>query len=131
MPRGFVRFVIHKLDPDSGRKQGLFHALADLSRAGKLDPSDSLDYQRVRDWFGEHLPKPGRLARSTRPRAKDVALSWFKDTAAEHIRQMRLLADILERHGIQVDMLRTRRPGYVVYEDDHQVAAEPYSDTGA
>ncbi|MFY7916503.1 MAG: hypothetical protein ACOVPA_17750, partial [Rubrivivax sp.] len=57
--------------------------------------------------------------------------SWFKDTAAEHIRQMRLLADILERHGIQVDMLRTRRPGYVVYEDDHQVAAEPYSDTGA
>lgn len=59
MPRGFVRFVIHKLDLDSGRKQGLFHALADLSRAGKLDPSDSLDYQRVRDWFGEHLPQAG------------------------------------------------------------------------
>lgn len=131
MPRGFVRFVIHKLDPDSGRKQGLFQALADLSRDGKLEPAESLDYQRVRDWFCMHLAKPGRLARSQRPGAKEVALSWFKDTAAEHIRQMRLLADILERHGMEVLMLRSRRPGYVVYGDEHQVAAEPYSDTGA
>ena len=131
MTPGFIRFVVRDLDPDSGRRQGLFQALAELSESGKLDPSQDRDYQRVRDWFSKHLAKPSRLARSPRPRAKNVALSWFKDTAAEHIRQMRLMVDILEGHGIQVDMLCTRRPGYVVYEDDHQVAAEPYSDTGA
>ena len=38
---------------------------------------------------------------------------------------------ILEKHGIVVEMLETERPGYVVYEDDVQVVAEPFSDTRA
>jgi hypothetical protein len=33
--------------------------------------------------------------------------------------------------GIAVEILCTRRPGYVVYEDDHQVAAESFRDSGA
>lgn len=131
MSAGFVRFVVRSLDPDSGRRQGLFQALRELHDAGKLDPLDDRDYVLVREWFNEHLAKPSRFARATSPLAKNVAISWFKDTASEHIRQMRMMAGILERHGVQVEMLRTRRPGYLVYEDDHQVVAEPYSDTGA
>jgi hypothetical protein len=37
------------------------------------------------------------------------------------------MKQILENHGIVVDVIRTNRPGYVVYEDEFQVAAQiPY-----
>ena len=41
------------------------------------------------------------------------------------------LAHLLESNGLRVEVQRTRRPGYVVYEDAHQVTAEPYKETGA
>jgi hypothetical protein len=33
---------------------------------------------------------------------------------------------ILERNGIFVKKIRTDRPGYVVYEDELQIVAEPF-----
>ena len=38
------------------------------------------------------------------------------------------MARILHEHGANVYMLRAQRVGYVVYEDDHQVVAEPFAD---
>ena len=44
---------------------------------------------------------------------------------------MRELASILEGHRVAVDILKTERPGYIVYEDEYQVTAEPFEETGA
>jgi hypothetical protein len=33
---------------------------------------------------------------------------------------------IFEAHGIGTEMLMTDRPGFVVYEDRHQVLVEPF-----
>ena len=128
---GFVRFVIDKADQDSGRRQGLFQALAALDDNGELHASERHTYEDLYEWFRKNLRRPRSFTRSSKPHAKKVAISWFKDTAHEHIRRMRRLADVLEAHGIQITMIRTERPGYIVYEDRHQVAAEPFSDTGA
>ena len=81
------------------------------------------------DWFKQSLPVPDRMSRSKRPHAHRVALSWYKDSAAEHIRRMRTLAGLLGAHGYTVEMLRTNRLGFIVYEDDTQIAAEPFADT--
>ena len=81
------------------------------------------------DWFNENLETPKSFAKSKKPHAKEVAISWFKDTAAEHISKMYEIKSILEAHGIAVDVIRTSRPGYVVYEDDYQITAEPYYET--
>jgi hypothetical protein len=35
---------------------------------------------------------------------------------------------ILEQHSVCVRVLKTDRPGYIVYEDEHQVVAEPFAD---
>lgn len=35
---------------------------------------------------------------------------------------------MLENHGVAVRMLKADRVGYVVYEDDYQIVAEPFSD---
>jgi hypothetical protein len=44
----FVRFVIRDLDGDSGRRQGLFQALADLDDRGDED-----EHQAVAEPFGD------------------------------------------------------------------------------
>jgi hypothetical protein len=125
----FVRFVIHKNDGESGRRQGLFQALAELSEDGLLLGFEQKQHDEVYEWFRQNLKKPRSFTRSTKPHAKKVALSWFKDSATEHIAKMHHLVQILASHGTLVDIIQTERPGYVVYEDQFQVAAEPFKDT--
>jgi hypothetical protein len=125
----YLRFVIHKNDDDSGRRQGLFQALADLNDEGGLLPHEQRQYEEINEWFRRHLRKPRRFTRSSKPHAKNVAISWFKDTATKHITRMHELVQVLQAHGIRVEVMRTERPGYVVYEDGFQVAAEPFRET--
>ncbi|HZS57690.1 MAG TPA: hypothetical protein VFA43_00370 [Gemmatimonadaceae bacterium] len=42
---------------------------------------------------------------------------------------MRQLVTLLEHKDVAVEELRTDKPGYIVYEDEHQVAAVPFSET--
>lgn len=125
----YIRFVIHALDPDSGRRQGLFQALGELASAGKLAVHEQAVYEATRSWFAQHLAAPDALSRSRKSGAHNVALSWFKPSATEHIARMRAFAAILENHDVAVDIVKHDRLGYIVYEDDHQIAAVPYQDT--
>ena len=94
-----------------------------------LSADDDTEIRSIRAWFGAHLKQPDRLALSARPHAKNTALSWFKDTATQHITKMREFADILRPHGFEARIIRTERPGYILYEDEHQVVAYPFADT--
>jgi len=125
----FVRFVIAGLDEESGRRQGLFQAVSGLEHNGDLLPHEQEHYDLIYEWFRHNLRKPRSLTRSSKPHAKNVAISWFKDSAQEHIARMYELVAILSAHGVHAEVLRTERPGYIVYEDDFQVAAEPFNET--
>jgi pyruvate-formate lyase-activating enzyme len=109
--------------------QGIFQAISDLEHAGVLITHEQETYDAVYDWFRINLKKPDSFTRSSKPHAKNVALSWFKDSAKEHMARVYELCAILEAHDVHVEVLRTERPGYVVYEDNFQVAAEPFQDT--
>jgi len=87
----------------------------------------------VSDWFNKHLQTPTRFTAAKPPyyRKQSKAISWFRDTAHEHIGYIREMAAILENHGVPVRMIKAERVGYVVYEDEHQVVAEPFSDVEA
>jgi len=61
-------------------------------------------------------------------RKPNKAISWFKDTAKDHLAHIRDLVGILQNHGIAVQMLKTETVGYVVYEDEYQIVAEPFAD---
>ena len=108
--------------------RGIFTAMGILSdKQGVLEYENEL-YQATLKWFAKNLPVPKLLAGGNyhnRPRA----ISWFKDSAEEHIKRMRELVQILESHGIAVTQFATNRPGKVEYEDAYQIAAVPYKDT--
>ena len=55
-------------------------------------------------------------------------MCWFKPTATEHIAKVREISCILEQHGVYVRVIKAQRPGYVIYEDEYQVVAEPFAD---
>jgi len=124
----YLRFVVSEIDEDSLKGLGVFHAVGDLRRAGKLHPHEEEQHDLIREWFNENLNKPTRFTASKPPfyRKKSKAISWFKHTAHEHLDRVRVLVAILQEHGVSVRMIKTHRVGYVVYEDKYQIVAEPF-----
>ena len=128
----FIRFVVNKEGEESGVPAGVFHALRRLEEIGVLDEAESVLMRQYYRWFKDNLKTPTKLTRSNSKapyRKKRKAISWFKDTATEHLRRIRDINAILEQHDVRVRMIATDRPGYIVYEDDFQVAAESFADT--
>jgi len=126
----YLRFVVAEIDKASERELGVFQAAYNLRDDGKLYPYEEPHLDELRKWFNAHLKEPTRFTTANPPfyRKKNRAISWFKDSAHEHIARMREMVAILENHGIPVQMIKTERVGYVVYEDEHQVVAQPFSE---
>ena len=123
----FVRFVSGEIDKDSQVSAGLFCAAFDL-----LDEMDVVneDYATLADlmgWFREHLKGPfeDRMRSSWRARR---AISWFKPNAHEHLSRAWEMATILERNNVAIRMIKARNAGYILYEDEAQIFAEPFAD---
>ena len=126
----YLRFVVPKIDEDSECMLGVFHAVWDLRDRGLLFPYEEEEHDGIRYWFSEYLETPKRFTAAKRPyyRKKSRAICWFKDSAECHIWRIWGLVAILQEHGVPVRMLKEERVGYVVYEDEYQVAAEPFAD---
>lgn len=89
---------------------------------GTIRGSDANELNDLRGWFSENLEKPTSFGRAKVRRG----ICWFKTAATEHISRIWEMVRILERNGIYVKKIRTDKPGYVVYEDDWQLVAEPF-----
>ncbi len=124
----YVRFVVPERDARSDQKRGIFTALYALEREGELASYELEWFRSIEEWFNDHLERPDRLTWSTRPNAPQRAITWLKMSATEHVSRMRELVTILEHKDLPVEELHTEKPGYIVYEDDHQVAAVPFTD---
>lgn len=126
----YLRFVIDDIDKDSQRMLGVFQAMFYLREEGILYPEEEEEHDALRRWFNKNLERPTRFTASKAPyhHKKYKAISWFKESAHEHIARVRRYAQILENHGFPVQVLRAERVGYVVYEDEYQITAEPFAD---
>jgi hypothetical protein len=118
----YVRFVVGRKDEDSHVEQGIFQAAARAVEWREITGSDADDLQELRVWFSENLRKPTSFGRDNLRRG----ICWFKTGATEHIARIWEMVQILERNGVYVKKIRTDRPGYVVYEDEWQLVAEPF-----
>lgn len=128
----YLRFVCSRIDEDSHRRLGVFQAAYELLRSDVLIESVDKDALRTAlDWYREHLEAPDRLSRSRRANAAPNAISWYRQTAHDHIQHMHQLCIVLNRYGVATEILRTERPGVIVYEDEFQIAAVPFRDTPA
>lgn len=125
MTTTYIRFAISEKDNNSNEKQGFFMAMAELRNSDALYPWEADIDKVVYRWFNDHLLVPHVQSKDN----KVHAISWFKSTAIEYIENMRQFAVILEAHDYTVEQLVTTRPGKILYEDDCQIVAVPFSDT--
>jgi hypothetical protein len=120
--REYVRFVIGRKDEDSHVEQGIFQAAARALEWHNITGSDADELYELRAWFNENLEKPTSFGREK----LRLGICWFKTGSTEHISRIWEMVRILERNGIYVKKIRTDKPGYVIYEDEWQLVAEPF-----
>lgn len=127
-----LRFIVSRVDPDSESPKGLLSAAYDLAREGVQDPHQQEGLSSLVRWFEANLNTPDRFNTSTSKgyyRRKAKGLSWLKDSATECLEKMHRLKAIAEENGIAVHVIHETRVGYIAYEDDLQVVAEPFAST--
>ena len=127
----YLRFVLPRKNSDTGADDGVFEVAYDLQHEGELTPHERQELEGLLSWFGDELVIPTRFNRSKSKghyRRATKGISWLKSSATAHVAKMHRLAAILATQGHHVRVIKTSRPGYVVYEDDHQIVAEPFND---
>lgn len=127
----YLRFVVESIDRDSQLRQGVVLAAHEMKKDPAVAAEDREALNSALGWLDNHLPSPDRFNRTTSKgyyRRRATGISWFKDTAHAHLAHVRELVGILERNGRHVSTLKESRPGYIVYEDEFQVVAEPFAD---
>lgn len=120
--REFIRFVIGRKDEDSRVEQGIFQAVAQAVEWETIAGEDADELNSLRKWFNENLEKPTSFGRGR----LRLGICWFKMDASEHISRIWQMVRILERHDIYVKKIKTDKRGYLIYEDEWQIVAEPF-----
>ena len=120
--REYVRFVTGRKDEESHVEQGIFQGAAQALEWQNITGFNAHELNELRAWFSENLEKPTSFGRDK----LRLGICWFKTGSAEHISRIWEMVHILERNGIYVKKIRTDKPGYVIYEDEWQLVAEPF-----
>ncbi len=120
--REYVRFVIGRKDEDSQVEQGILQAAVQALEWQDITGTDADELNELRAWFSENLEKPTSFGRDK----LRLGICWFKTASSEHISRIWEMVQILERNDIYVKKIRTDKPGYVIYEDEWQLVAEPF-----
>lgn len=128
----YLRFVLPSTVDGFGAREGFFTAAYTLRDDPTVDSATRQRLAELLSWFETNLTTPARFNRSSSKgsyRRATAGVSWFKSTAVEHVQKARELASFLAENGQIVEVLRSERVGYIVFEDDVQVVAEPFADT--
>lgn len=131
---GYIRFVRLSKIKDQSSREGFFCAAYELRDSPGLNNQTVKQVEDLLAWFRKNLTTPQRFGRSTSKgqyRRNTKGICWYKDVASAVIEKSFELAQLLSDNGYPIEVLRTERPGYIVYEDDQQIVAEPFSDTPA
>ena len=123
--RTYVRFVCFQTIGRQRNRLGLFKAIDEAVESEHAPSWAIVEARSLSSWFNSNLAVPKAFSVGGHKGFGQPGLSWFKPTAAEHIRQMHRLKLALEACGVQVELLTTRDPGLIVWQDEHQLIAEP------
>jgi|GEM_PF-3081977 len=107
----FVRFVTIEIHRESHQELGIFHAAGKLRDRGLLSQAEESFLPEIREWFNKNLEKPTRFTSAKPPcyRKRQNGISWFKDSAIEHLGKMREMVALLKHHDLPIRMIKTAR----------------------
>ena len=116
----YLRFQTKSPDCQSGRPTGILVAAHQLRDSNRVSIEEEQWLRKHLAYFNEHLKIPSCLKNPEHRRA----ISWFKG-GSKMIDRVWTLKAFLEELDVFIDVITTRDPGIVVYEDGHQIVAKP------
>ncbi len=122
----YLRFITQFINEDQEVETGIFHALRFICEHTLTLEEDKLKLKNLNGWFNANLDKPNKFSNASRNHPEPISLSWFKDTANEHISKAYEFIEILEKYHLIVEKVTSKNHGYIIYEDDYQVSAIPF-----
>lgn len=128
----YLRFVRPNRVRSMNAREGFFRAAYELRYSESLDKHTSNRLEHLLDWFDTHLIIPDKFHRSKSKAARyrdTRGLSWFKGGENESLDKAFELSSLLNEVGYSIETIKSKRIGYIIYEDNFQVVAEPFTDT--
>lgn len=122
--RIYIRFVCFRLVEGQRQRLGIFQALDEARDCDFAPPWALRQIGETYGWFKENLAVPSHFEKTWGGRGRP-GLSWFKPIAIEHIKQMHQLKLAVEECGLHVEILTTRDPGSIIWQDKYQLVADP------
>ena len=119
----YIRFVCSRLVGGQKHRLGLFQALDEAKKADFAPEWALQEIGQSYGWFKGNLAVPTIYRPGGAASLGQRGLSWFKPAAREHIAKMHALSGALVACGVHIEMLTTRDPGIVIYQDRLQLVA--------
>jgi hypothetical protein len=119
----YTRFVARLMDGDNYSGQGIFMAAIQALEWKEISGADAEKLHEILQWFGTSLQRPASQGRD----GMRHGVCWFKTDAQRHISKIWEIVQVLKRNGIPVKKITTVKPGYIIYEDEWQIVAEPFT----
>jgi hypothetical protein len=123
----FIRFVCGGIDEDSHVSAGLFCAAFDLIRGETLSDHEYGELLDLIRWFNRNLKGPFGY-RLRKPWRAPRSICWFRSDAYEHVKCAWQVVNVLERNDVFMRVIKSRTVGYIIYQDEAQVMAQPSAD---
>lgn len=124
-PGAFVR-VQATVRNERGGFSGVFGLVNRLAFNGELSAEEDRFRRDANRWYDAAYPNPSHADPTVYDHELNPhAAAWFKITAGELVERVEGYLAILDRHGVGYEILRTDRPGRIIYEDPYQVVAVP------
>jgi hypothetical protein len=114
----YVRFQA-RYTGKHGHAVGIFGACHHLRRDGRLSSEEDRLFAEVDAWFDRELRNPEFYEDGNSVNA----ITWFKTSATQLIDRLLPLCDLLQRHGVEYDVVECDDPGRIIYEDEFQIGA--------
>lgn len=127
----YLRFVDARTLTNSGVREGFFVAAYELRKRQSISAWELSEMETCLQWFRQNLPVPDRFNRTTSKgycRRDAKGISWFKNDAKACLTMAYRMFTILNEHGYPVEMIKSDNVGYIIYEDEFQIVAEPFRD---
>lgn len=124
----YTKFITLFLDDFEDEEKGFFNAVRYLNEYGILEDVRKVQLQENLSWIESHFKKHPEFSFPESENEINVAMSWIKGDAIEHLNRMTQLKEILEENDILVEVLEVDKPGKIIYEDEFQVVAIPFAD---
>lgn len=123
----YLRFTTQFIDEDNRTQTGFFKAMTFVIGHRLTRDEDEVILKELYSWFKANLGAPPWFVNPKGHSHETKALSWFKDSAREHIRKVQEVMEVLERYDVKVERIWTKAPGHIVFEDDFQISAVPWN----